>query len=488
MFLKSEFRPQKIPTNPGVYIYRDRFGKVIYVGKAAHLRNRMSQYFQPGRLRVADSKLRSLINSIEQFEFYTVKHEDEALLLESQLIKEYMPRYNILLRDDKRFPLLRIDLKNPLPRLELCRFNRHDGAKYYGPFPHGSALRETMRFLSCYFKLRTCTYQTPAEPEYRHCLAARVKDCSAPCVEKVTPQAYRDQMAALMLQLESNLTPLRDLIQEKMLRFSQKEQFEKAAQWRDILNNLESVFGRKMRQFKFAKIPSLTGLDAVEALQKTLELSKMPHHIEGFDNSHLGGSFAVSSMVCFIDGRPVPKLYRRFKLRENQAHKIDDYAAMAEIVKRHYLRKLSEHNPLPDLILIDGGKGQLHAAQTVLNELGLQAITLISLAEKNEEVFTLRSPDPIVLERSNIALRLLQAIRDESHRFCITYNRALRNEKMRESQLDYIDGIGEERKKALLQAFGSIRQIKKATVEEMVKAVPGVGVNLAEKILKSLGK
>ncbi len=488
MFDASLFRPNLIPSSPGVYLYRDRFGTIIYIGKARNLRKRMSQYFQASKQRLSDPKFRSLINSISHYEYHCVKTEDEALILESKLIKDYMPRYNILMRDDKRFQLIRMNLHEALPALSLCRFERQDNARYWGPFPHGVALKETVQFLTRFFKLRSCKTSTPDADTYKHCLSAKVKDCTAPCIGKVSEEEYQKQVESMLKVLEGSITPLCKTLENKMKEYAEKQQFEKAARTRDIIENLQIVFGQKNRSFKHAKAPALTGMNAVHELQQLLKLPVPPRRIEGFDNSHISGHFPVSSMVCFIDGKPAPSKYRRFKLKTAIEGYPNDYAAMREVLTRNYSRRLIEGGEMPDLILVDGGKGQLHIALDVLKELGLEHLPVIGLAERNEYIYQPHNPDPIILERHNIALRLLQAVRDEVHRFVISYNRNLRQQKMTESILDDIEGIGEQRKIQLLQAYGSIHAIRKSTPEEIAKRVAGLGITLATKIHEILQK
>lgn len=479
-----EFRTGEIPAKPGVYIYRDRFGTVIYVGKAANLRKRMSSYFQASRQKLADSKLRSLINSIHFWEYHVVRTEDEALILESRLIKEYMPRYNILMRDDKRYQLIRIDTHAPMPKLEVCRIQRHDGARYFGPFPNGTALKETVTFLTRYFKLRGCKTENPDAETYKHCLAGTIRDCSRPCIGKVSNAEYQAQIAALIDAIDGSISPLCAAVEAEMKNAAENKNFEAAARLRDVMVNLQTVFGQKSRNFRYAKIPVHTGEEAMLDLRDALRLSALPKMIEGFDNSHTSGYLPVSSMVCFIDGKACPARYRRFKLRDAVEGYPDDYAAMTEVLTRHFTRKIAENLPMPDLVLIDGGIGQLHIATKVFESLQLQHIPLAGLAERQEEIYVPWQTDPIVLERHRPALRLLQSVRDEAHRFAVTYNRELRNKKLQESLLDKIEGIGDIRKKQILIAFGSVRALRKADSEEICKRVPGIGVQLAEKILR----
>ena len=482
----KDFYPGDVPAKPGVYLFRNRFGKVIYVGKAANLRKRMSHYFQPSRSKTADPKLRSLINSISKWEFFVVKTENEALILESRLIKQYAPRYNVLMRDDKRFLLLKINLKEDFPRLMFARIHKDDACRYFGPFPKGTALRDTVLFLNRYFGLRSCKPTHPGEKDHKHCLASVVKDCTAPCVQKISRDEYHNIITKMLKILEGSISELVNELKTKMTEESSKLRFEKAAKWRDVITNLEEVFGERNRSFRFASIPSNTGIEAVEDLHKALGIKNAPVTIEGFDISNISGQMAVASMVCFKDGKPSKKDYRRFKIKG--VHQIDDYAMMNEVIQRHYKRKLETNTPPPDLLMVDGGKGQLQSAIKALMEINFPLFPIIGLAKKQEEIFIPGKKDSLILDRHRPALRLLQALRDEAHRFAVSYHRELRSRRLKESLLDEIPGIGDNRKKALLTGFKSVREIRKATADEICKKVPGIGNKFAETILQHLKK
>ncbi|MCP3966499.1 MAG: excinuclease ABC subunit UvrC [Lentisphaerae bacterium] len=483
---KKEFHPGEVPAKPGVYVFRDRFGKVIYVGKAASLRKRMSQYFQPSRMHRADPKQRSLIKSIFEWEYYTVKNEDESLILESRLIKQYAPHYNILMRDDKRYLLVKINLNEQFPRLNLARVRKDDGYKYFGPFPKGSALKNTVDFLAAYFGLRTCKCSDPDIETRKHCLKRIIKECCEPCIGKVTSEEYHERVDKMLELLNGNVSSLIDELDEKMREAANNLQFEKAGRLRDVVTNINEVFGSKTRSFRFAAIPSAPGEEAVKDLQKTLKLPAPPNVIEGFDNSNIMGTMAVSSMVCFENGRPARDKYRRFRIRD--VDQIDDFVTMKEVLQRHYGRRLREKRPLPDLIMVDGGKGQLSSAIDILVEIGCPPLPVIGLAKKREEIFIPGRSEPIVLDRHSPALRLLQALRDEAHRFAISYHRQLRVKRLQESLLDDIPGIGEKRKAQLLRSFGSVRRLRKATAEQIMKKVPGTGKVFAQRIVEFLKK
>ncbi len=482
----KKFHPGDVPAKPGVYIYRDRFGTVIYVGKAANLRHRMSQYFQASRMNRADPKQRSLLKSIHDWDFFVVKNEDEALILESKLIKEYAPQYNILMRDDKRFLLVKINLKEDFPRFELARVRKDDGCKYFGPFPKGSALRSTVEFLSAYFGLRTCKPSSPDESTRKHCLKRVVKDCMEPCGGKVTKKEYHEHVDKMLRLLNGSPGPVIEELEKKMHEAADKKLFEKAARFRDVIINIKTVFGQKNRSFRYASISSSPGLSAVEGLQKILNMPSPPKLIECFDISNILGTLAVASMVCFENGSPAKDKYRRFKIRE--VDQIDDFAMMQEVIKRHYSRKIREKQPLPDLLMVDGGKGQLSSAVETLAEIDCPPLTVIGLAKKNEEIFLPGHSDAIVLDRHSTALRLLQAVRDEAHRFAISYHRKLRAQRLQESLLDDIPGIGAKRKQMILRHFGSIRKLRQADADEIMKKIPGTGRIFAERIVEFLSR
>jgi len=484
--LKENFLPSKVPPHPGVYVYRDRFGSVIYVGKAKNLRRRMSSYFQPGRARQADVKLRQLIHSIHTWEFFQVKSEDEALILESRLIKGYAPYYNILMRDDKRYLLLKIKLDDPYPTLTLARVKKDDNATYFGPFPHGTALKNTLEFLLAHFGLRACRSNNPDEETRKRCLKRIVKDCSSPCTGAISQADYRKKVDAMLEVLHGKLDSVTASVKEKMRESAARLDYERAGRWRDVLNNLETVFGTQNRSFENAFIPSHSGPEAMEALQKALKLPMQLRIMKCFDISNLLGQLAVASMTVFVDGKPARDQYRRFRIKTVEG--ANDFAMMSEAVGRHFRRLLAENRPLPDLLVVDGGIGQLNAALRTLTELNCPVLPVIGLAERNEEIYIPGKSEPLVLDRHHPGLRVLQAVRDEAHRFAISYHRELRQKRLTESLLDDLPGIGAKRKLALLKAFGSVRELRKADVKTITARVPGIGEALAEEIVNCLAR
>lgn len=477
---RSDFHPGNIPAKPGVYVYRDRFGTVIYVGKASNLRRRMSHYFQPSQQLRADPKLRSLINSIDTWETFIVKNEDEALLLESRFIKEYAPHYNILLRDDKRYPMLKIDRNEKFPRIRLTRLKKKDACLYFGPFPHGFALRKLSEYLTKRFGLRSCKSLAPDAEDRKHCLAGTVRDCCRPCVGEVTEEEYMARVDRVVAILNGDTKEIAEELKAKMMDAAAAKQFEKAASYRDVLSNLQSVLGNKVRTFEHAHIPSEAGKEAVLDLQKALHLPKPPRVIVGFDISNLGTTFAVASLVCSRDGRPDKSNYRRFRIKTVEGQ--NDFAMMNEVVKRYFSRLLEEKRPLPDLLMVDGGKGQLHLALDALISINCPPFPVVGLAKKNEEIYIPGRSEPVVLDRDRPALKVLQALRDEAHRFAVSYNRQLRLKRISESLLDEIPGLGEARRNSLLREFGSVAMLRKASAEEIASRVRGIGAEFAATI------
>lgn len=468
-------------------MFRDRFGKVIYVGKARDLRRRLGNYFQPSRKRTGDAKLRSLINSINEWSYTLVRNEDEALLLESQLIKTYAPHYNILMRDDKRYLLLKVDLSEKFPTISLARLKKPDNARYYGPFPHGTALKMTRDFLLAHFGLRGCKSSEPDLETRKHCLKKLVKDCCAPCTGKVSETEYREKLNAALAVLDGDIAPVKAAIKEKMLRAAAESKFEIAARYRDAAANIDAVFGKHNRVFQNPSLPDQLlppGKAGIYALAKRLGLSTMPEKIICFDISNILGTLAVASMVTFTGGKPDRQAYRRFRIKT--VMQSDDFAMMKEAVSRHFGRLLAEKRPLPDLLMVDGGKGQLSSALEALISVNCPPLPVISLAERNEEIYIPGKSDPIVLDRHDMALRLLQSVRDEAHRFAITYHRKLREKRIQTSLLDDIPGVGDIRKRQLLRAFGSLKSLSRADAAEISLRVPGIGKSVAQKIVDSL--
>lgn len=479
-----------LPEKPGCYLYRDRSGKIIYVGKAVNLRRRVQSYFRASTLRTAPPKLRSLIHHVEDLEIRVVRTEAEALLTESHLIKTYRPRFNILLRDDKRYLALKADPSQPFPTLKTCRIMRDDGALYFGPFPSSSEVRTALDFTEKRFGLRKCKCLNPTEEEHRHCLADVIRFCSAPCLGRISEADYRQRFEEACAFLRGERPAILEEVRLAMDAAAAKEDFERAARLRDTWLALKA-FTRERAKVRNFPTPHKTDIqEHLRALAQVLGLKKLPRCIECFDISHLMGTYTVASMVTSIDGVPDRRRYRRFRIRTVTN---DDPYAMAEVIRRRYTRLKAqaeahpdEPQPYPDLILCDGAQLQVQAAREVLRELGLDAIIPVAgLNEHFEEIVLGDGKPNLILSRDNKALHILMRLRDEAHRFAITFNRSLRLHALRTSVLDELPGVGAKRKQQLLSTFGSIRRLMAAD-EAQIAQLPGITPALAHTIKEAL--
>jgi len=474
-----------VPHKPGVYLHKDRFGTVIYVGKALDLHRRVSQYFQSSRRLGWDLKFNALVEAIADFDFHVVRSDPEAYLLEGKLIKEFHPRYNVSFRDDKRFLMLKVNLNDPIPNFTFTRLKKDDGARYFGPFSNSGALRSTLALARRRFNLRGCRVFTPGEADYKHCLYAHLKYCTAPCVGNVTHGQYLEQVRAACEFLDGQCREMQGQLEAEMKKAAASQDFEKAAGLRDLIRDLQDTWKRTE---KFERVPYSLPLlinpqNDLAELAKILKLPAPPLRIEGFDISNISGTFAVASLVSFKNARPARANYRRFKIKTVIGQ--DDFASVAEVVKRRYSRLLRESRPMPDLILIDGGKGQLNAACAELAKLGLERIPVIGLAKEFEEIHQPGERKPLRPGLDHPAVKLLQRVRDECHRVANSYNAQLRIKRISESVLDEFPGIGDARKAALLKKFGSVQRLKTATLEQ-IAAVPGFGGKAAAELKKFL--
>lgn len=580
-----------LPDKPGVYLMKDERGRIIYVGKAVILKNRVRSYFQSSRNH--SPKVRAMVNCIVDFEYIITGSEMEALILECNLIKKHHPKYNIMLRDDKSYPYVKVTLNENYPRVYATRKVQKDGARYFGPYTNAGAVHETLRLLKKLFPLRSCR----TLDAHRPCLEHHIKRCLAPCTGKVDSEAYREMIKAVCLFLEGRSDQLIKNLRRHMEQAAENLEFEEAAKLRDQLAAVEKVTEKQnivtgsgdqdvlglarsalgtCVQVFFIRSGKMVGRDhfllaggedeaeetvlaafikqyysqatfipreillplavseqellaewlsnikdsrvavevpkrgtkkdivnmaagnaqvvleehaarikshtdqtagAVAELGKQLALPVLPERIECFDISHIQGSETVASMVVFEGGLPKKDDYRRYKLKTVEG-KPDDFKSMQEVVGRRY-REAAE--PLPDLIIIDGGKGQLSAALEVIRGVGLADIPVIGLAKEFEHIFREGQSEPLILPRHSQSLYLVQRIRDEAHRFAITYHRKLRAKRNMVSVLDHITGIGEKRRKALWDAFGSLSKIKEASVEELA-ASPGMSRPAAEAV------
>ena len=482
---RSKYNIQDIPNAAGIYVFRNATAEVIYVGKAKSLRKRVASYFQPSRQRTASAKLRSLINSIAYFEFYVVKNESEALLLESRLIKQYAPRYNTELRDDKRFLLIVVDPADEYPRLGLTRIKKRDNRLYFGPFPHPRAVRQTMHYLAKTFGLRTCKTRTPDFSTHEHCLESVIHDCSRPCLRKITPGEYHSRLEQALEVLRGRSREIEQRLKAEMQELAARQRFEDAAQRRDMIENIHEISRNyRLRSFERARLKASESTDNVDALQQALGLQERPEVIECVDISNIGGVLAVGSIVSFRHGKASPSDYRRFRIRT--VDQADDFGMMREVVLRHYRRLREEGGEMPNLLIIDGGRGQLNAAIEALNEAAVPPLAVIGLAKKEEEIYLPGREEPLRLRRNHTGLRLVQAARDEAHRFALTYHKKLRRKRLAESVLDEIEGVGGKRRAALLKEFGSVARLRAAEPEEINARVPGLGAALAKRIYRHL--
>lgn len=486
---------ERLSNRPGVYLMRDRLGRVIYVGKARALARRVRSYFQPARYSQLDPKTRALVDSAADIECHPARNEAEALLLEGKLIKQYKPRYNVLFRDDKRFLLLKLT-RDPFPRFVLTRLEKPDGCRYFGPFPNAAALRNTLDYLRRAFHLRSCLSADPNERDYRHCHNDILQHCAAPCVGRVSRDEYARWIARACLVLEGKDVDALLEMEEEMRKAAAAKEFERAAALRDALHDLRTTVKSSRARFR-RDMPVRAGSEEeIADLAHALDLARPPRVIEGFDISHIHGRHAVGAMVQFVAGRPARANYRHFTIRGDEeapgasselgaAEALnDDVAAIREIVGRRYARLLREGKPLPDLVLIDGGKGQLNAAVAAMETAGIR-LSVAGLAKQEEEIFLLGRLNPIRLPANAPALHLLQRVRDESHRFANSRHEAWRRKQIRNSILDDFPGIGERRKQALLRRFGSVKILREATVEAVME-VEGFGRSSAEKLLRFL--
>jgi len=611
---------KKLPLLPGVYLMRDANGTVIYVGKALRLKERVRSYFQKYHQQ-NDHKVFMLSQLIDDLETIVTRSEVEALVLEEQLIKSYRPRFNVLLKDDKRFPYLKITIKEKYPRLMITRRVLRDGARYFGPYTNAQLMRETMNTLRRFFPIRTCNDKINSkQTRQRPCLDFFIKECTAPCVLRISPEAYGKTAQQLGEFLSGKHRSVIAPLETEMLEAAEALQFERAAKLRDMMESLQRLIGQhkaynasnlvsrdvigmasengtcaiqvffvrdgdiKGREHIFMDVPEgstpgevlhafLTQFyteasiipkeillpealeqsewienwltkrlgqkvqflvpqrgskhklidlamrnaelalfekqnqmqkrtrreQALVELQQELLLPRLPERIECYDISNIQGTDAVGAMTVFEGGVPKKTDYRRFKIKTIEG--ANDYAMMAEMLERRLKRGLIEQDSLksqtgstppnikfakfPDLIVIDGGKGQLSTTVKVLKKLNLEDLPIVGLAKRREEIFQPGQSKAIWLPRDSEALYLLQHIRDEAHRFGVTYHRSLRQRRTVQSALDDIPGVGDKRRAALIQHFGSVTQIKMATIEE-IHAVKGVSKLVAEHIYAAL--
>jgi excinuclease ABC subunit C len=422
---------KQFPTTPGVYLMKDAQGRVVYIGKAKNLRSRTSHYFT--QAAGEDRRTADLVRVIADVDFLPAESEVDALLLEARLVKDIQPRFNIELKDNKSFPYLQIRYREDFPRVEFTRTPRRRGVKLYGPFTSAKSLRAAIQVLQRIFKFRTCSLDIDADDPrwrwFRPCILHNIRQCTAPCNFRVTKEEYRKQIRALRLVLAGKKQKLIAEMERDMQRASEALQFEKAARLRDDIQALRSLSLRgdvdRDVQPEVFQIDPKKGL---AGLRKVLGLERPPRVIEGVDIAHLGGQETVASLVRFIDGLPFKPGYRRYRIKT--VHGVDDFASIREVVSRRFRRLTQEEEVFPDIVLIDGGKGQLNAALEAFRVMGIGPPCLISLAKREEEVYRPGEAEPLRLSRHSAALRLLQYVRDEAHRFAQHYHHILRRKKL----------------------------------------------------------
>ena len=446
---------------------RDRRGVIIYIGKAKNLKRRVSSYFRAGARH--PPKVRSMVDTVFDFEFMTVKNEAESLLTEAALIKRHKPRFNILMRDDKRYLALRADPTADWPRFACCRIVRDDGARYFGPFPSAPVVRAAKDFVEKRYGIRECEAIAPDEECHRHCLADVIRTCSAPCLGKVSQEEYRARFEEACAFLDGKRPHVLAEVEARMRAEAAKGDFEEAARLRDTAFAL-----KEMTKAHFVrKSPRLREEDALRGLGELAEalgLAAPPQIIECVDISNLFGTDSVASMVVARGGLPDGRLYRHFRIKTIVG--ADDPRSMAEVVRRRYGpdSTLLETSPRADLFVCDGGITQLRAARAAFAEIGVTDIPTIGLAERQEEVVFDDGRENLLLPRDSEALFVLTRLRDEAHRFAITYHRNRRERHIRESVLDEVPGIGEAKKLKLLRRFRSVYGVARAEVAEIARA------------------
>ena len=516
-----------VPHKPGVYLMRDRFNRVIYVGKARDLRKRVGQYFMPSRAMRADIKTRALLDAIWDFEWHLAGSEPEALLLEGRLIKEFRPRYNVSFRDDKRFLMVKVDMADEWPRFRLSRFKKDDNARYFGPFAHSGPLRQTLTFMRKKFGVLTFGRGTPSARELKsstYQVPMKLAD--------ITAEQYRERVGQACEFLAGQSRELLQNLEDEMRKAADALDFERAAGLRNMLDDLRKTtkpmarFTRDQRN-RLGVTSTINPTADLAALGEELSLGGPPRRMECFDISNISATHIVASMVCFVDGKPANQLYRRYRIRTVQGQ--DDFASMAEVVRRRYARVLrdatdalrdagcgmrdatgdaaihydpdiSQESPeeaasriphpasrIPDLVIVDGGKGQLSSACRELQRLGLHDLPIIGLAKEFEEIHRPGQPAPLILPHESGALKMLQRIRDEAHRFANGFHQLLMKRRIAESLLDDCPGVSATRKKILLQKFGSVARLRRASLED-IAATEGISRKLAEQIATFLAE
>lgn len=427
-FRRAANRVREFPQTPGVYLMKDAAGVVIYIGKATNLRSRAGSYFT--KAAQEEFRTRDWVQEICDADYVECESEVDALLMESRLIKDIQPKHNKELKDDKTFPYLMITTHEDFPRVEVTREPRDKGVKLYGPFPSAGSLRGAVQVMQRIFKFRTCSLDIDDGDEkwqwFRPCLLASIDQCTAPCNLRISKEDYKKDIRRMQMFLEGKKTRLLKQLKDEMLEASKAMEYEKAGALRDEIHLLQTL--DKRGQLDEHAQPEVFYIDpkkGLAGLRKILKLDETPRTIEGIDIAHLGGGQTVASVVNFIDGLPFKPGYRRYKIREVDG--IDDFGSIREVVARRYRRMLDEGEKFPDIVLIDGGRGQLNSALNAFEQTDVQPPVVISLAKREEEIYVPHLDEPLRVSRHAYALRLLQYVRDEAHRFAQHYHKILRH-------------------------------------------------------------
>ncbi len=418
------------PHKPGVYLMKDDRGRVLYVGKASDLRDRVSSYFREGSTGER-LQLPLLMKEVADVEYLEAESEVDALLMEARLVKDIQPKYNVDLRDDKSFPYLEVTAREDFPRVRITR-DPGRGSRLFGPFVDARGLRQALPLIQRVFRFRTCKLDLSADDPkrrwFRPCLLHSIRCCTAPCGDRVSQEDYAAQIEALVRFLSGKQTGLKRDLAAKMLAASEALEFERAAQLRDEIAALDALSRRPLRgDYPAAEVLSVDPQEGLRDIEQAFDLAYTPRTVEGVDVANLSGEESVGSLVSFIDGHPFKPGYRRFRIRSVTG--VDDYAMIREVVQRRFSRLVGEGEPLPDVLLIDGGAGHLASALAVLDPLGARPMLVLGLAKEKEEIYLPGRAEPVKLERRSPALRLLMHVRDEAHRFAQHYHHLLRHKR-----------------------------------------------------------
>ena len=474
--LSPKAKARRAPHTPGVYLMKDAAGLVVYVGKAKDLKKRLASYFVP-RQRMTP-KVAAMMDTVADMEWHEVRSETEALLLEGKLIKRWRPRWNILFRDDKQFPQVRVDLADALPKFRIVRARTTEACRYFGPFPHQQAVRRTLNEMRKKFGILLADSTPTALPDGTWKLYDDARSEIQKHANVVTTEEYAARVTEACAFLEGKVESWAEQVEADMRKAAAERDYEKAASLRDLLDALKRTTEKSRRFLRENPLPRRDEAGALTSLAAALGLERPPATAECFDISHISGTLAVASMVRFVDGQADKSGYRRFKIKSFEGN--DDFRSMQEVVGRRYTRLHEEHRAFPELVIIDGGLGQVGAALAAFKEHDLAPPPLIGLA-KREETIVFPDGRELKLPRHDVGLALLMRIRDEAHRFANDFNAELRSRKLRESLLDEMPGLGPKRKDALLEHFGSIQKLRKANAAEIAE-VAGLSDKLAGEV------